>query len=173
LDTYTILQEKGTVDGLNIALVGDMNMRVMHALPLALSHYDTQLFFISPQDRSMPSNWLELYNEAGLQYTEHETLDELLPDLDVIYLMGTLTPSYALGKTETGAEKVGTPEAYVVNADKLSRAKDDLIVLHPLPRTDELPTEVDALGAARYFEQARYGVSLRMALLSLIFGRTI
>jgi aspartate carbamoyltransferase catalytic subunit len=173
LDTYTILQEKGTVDGLNIALVGDMNLRVMHALPLALSLYDTQLFFISPQDRSMPSNWLKLYNQVGLQYEEHETLENLLPDLDVIYLMGTMTPSYARGRTEASNEKISTPEPYVIDADKLSRAKDDLIVLHPLPRTDELPTEVDALGAARYFEQARYGVSLRMALLSLIFGRTI
>ncbi len=173
LDVFTIQQEKGTVDGLKIALVGDMNMRVMHALPLALAQYDTQLYFVSPEEQSMPQKWLDEFTSEGLNYVEMENLDGILHELDVIYLMGTKTPSYAIGRTNSkDQERFPTPEAYVIDANKLSKAKSDLIVLHPLPRTDELPKEVDSLKSARYFEQAHYGVALRMALLGLMYGRT-
>jgi aspartate carbamoyltransferase catalytic subunit len=171
LDVFTILQEKGTVDGLNIALVGDMNMRVMHALPLALAQYQTHLYFVSPQERSMPQPWLDEYQRVGLNYEEHQDLEEILDKLDVIYLMGTKTPSYAAGRTDTTPGRPETPKPYVIDPEKLNRAKPGLIVLHPLPRTDELPKEVDALKPARYFEQAHYGVAVRMALLALMMGR--
>ncbi len=173
LDVYTIQQEKGTVDGLNIALVGDMNMRVMHSLPIALSQYDSTVHFVSPEEKRMPEKWLKQFADAGLHYEEHDSLDDLMPDLDVIYLMATLTPSYAKGRTETNVEHLTTPKAYRIDAEKLSRAKSDMIVLHPLPRTNELPTEVDELVQARYFEQAHHGVALRMALLSQMMGRSI
>jgi len=173
LDVYTILREKGTVDGLKIALVGDMNMRVMHGLPLALAEYDTQVYLVSPPDRSMPEQWIREFQNVGLKFEERETLDGILKELDVIYLMGTLTPSYAQGRTDAKAERAQTPEAYVIDRDKLDRAQPGLIVLHPLPRADELPKDIDPLPAARYFAQAHHSVAVRMALLSLIMGRSL
>jgi aspartate carbamoyltransferase catalytic subunit len=173
LDVYTILQEKGDLDGLRIALVGDMNMRVMHALPLALAQYKIHVDFVSPPEQSMPEHWLNEYQRLGLSYEERANLDDILEDLDVIYLMGTKTPSYAEGRTETKKDdRPLTPKPFVIDKEKLEHAKPGLIVLHPLPRTDELPMHVDTMDAARYFVQARYGVTLRMALLGLIMGRT-
>ena len=109
LDVFTILREKGTVDGLKIALVGDMKMRVMHGLPLALAEYDTQVYLVSPPDRAMPEQWIREFQNVGLKFEEQETLDGILKELDVIYLMGTLTPSYGQGRTDATAERAHTP----------------------------------------------------------------
>lgn len=171
LDAYTIYRERGTLDGLRIALVGDMNMRVMHALPLALAQFQTEVFFVSPPEQSMPGSWLEEFQRVGLNYKEESVLDGVLGSLDVIYLMGTKTPSYAEGRTDESAKRQSTPLPYIINPEKLAQTKSDLILLHPLPRTDELPMEVDTLPSARYFVQAYYGVALRMALLALLMGR--
>jgi len=171
LDMYTMLRCKGRLDGLKIALVGDMNMRVMHSLPVALGRYDTKLYFVSPADQSMPARWLDEVRKVGLDYQELRDLDSVIDQLDVIYLMGTRTPSYSKGQTEAAGEKLKTPEPYVIDREKLARAREDLVLLHPLPRTDELPKDVDGLAQARYFEQARYGVIVRMALLALMAGK--
>ncbi len=171
LDVFTIVQEVGTVDDLKIALVGDMNMRVMHALPYALAQFQTQVYFVSPPERSMPKPWLDEYERIGLKYEERVDMDDILDELDVIYLMGTKTPSYGQGITDTKEDRPQTPKPYIMDIEKLSRAKPGLILLHPLPRTDELHKEVDTMKPARYFEQAHYGVAVRMALLALIMGR--
>jgi aspartate carbamoyltransferase catalytic subunit len=173
LDVYTIRRERGPLDGLRIALVGDMNMRVMHALPVALANYDCHVDFISPKDRTMPSQWLDLYRSLGLRFEAHETLEGILEAVDVIYLMGTLTPSYSKGLTSTDEQRPTTPRAYVIDSAKMERLNEGAIVLHPLPRTDELPPEVDESPHARYFEQAHHGVAVRMALLALIQGRDL
>lgn len=173
IDVYTILREKGAVDGVKIALVGDMNMRVLHSLPLALAQYDPRVSLVSPRDKRMPEKWTQKLSDAGLRYEEHKTLDAILPALDVIYLMGTLTPSYAQGRSETHSEKPRTPDPYVIDRGKLAKAGPGLILLHPLPRTDELPKDVDPLPGAKYFIQAHHGVAIRITLLSLIFGRDL
>jgi aspartate carbamoyltransferase catalytic subunit len=173
LDMYTILRKKGRLDGLQIALVGDMHMRVLHSLPLGLARYDTKLYLVSPEERALPPHWAEAFQGAGLNYEALRQLDGVIDRLDVIYLMGTMTPSYAKGQTNTTAERPKTPQPYVVDREKLARAKEDVILMHPLPRTDELPTEVDALPVAQYFAQARYGVVVRMALLALIAGKAL
>ena len=172
LDAYTILREKGHLDGLRIAMVGDMNMRVMHSLPLAFAAFHSQVFFVSPKDQSQPEAWLVEYRKAGLAFEERTSLEGILPDLDVIYLMGTKTPSYAQGRVEAGTEHAPTPEPYIIDRAKLDQGKKDLIVLHPLPRADELPTAIDPMANARYFIQAHYGVAVRMALLALLMGKT-
>jgi aspartate carbamoyltransferase catalytic subunit len=171
LDMYTILRQKGRLDGLKIAIVGDQNMRVMHSLPVALSHYDTKLYLVSPPEQSMPERWMNEIRKINSNYEELSTLDGIIDQLDVIYLMGTKTPSYAKGHIDTPTERPQTPEPYVIDRDKLAKAKQDLILLHPLPRTDELPKDVDQLPQAHYFAQARYGVIVRMALLALIAGK--
>lgn len=172
LDAYTIMREKGRLDGLEIAMVGDMNMRVMHSLPLICAQFQSKIHFVSPEDRTMPVDWLEEYDRVGLDYEAHTSAEELLHQIDVIYLMGTKTPSYAKGHVKTGENRVTTPPAYIIDREKLLRARSDAILLHPLPRTDELPKDVDTMAAARYFVQAHYGVAVRMALLSLLLGKT-
>lgn len=170
-DVFTILRTKGTIDGLKIALVGDMNMRVMHSLPLALAQFKTHVYFVSPPDQAMPQLWLDEFKKVSLSYEQRVDLDDILKELDVIYLMGSKTPSYAEGRTEVKADRPQTPRPYVIDREKINRAKKGIIVLHPLPRVDELPTDVDTMDAALYFKQANYGVAVRMAILALMMGR--
>ncbi len=171
LDAYTMLREKGRLENLHVAMVGDMHMRVMHSLPFALAAFCAQVTFVSPKDQALPDRWREDFHKVGLRFEECESLDGLLPELDVIYLMSTKTPSYSQGRVDAGVEHEPTPRPYIIDRAKLEKAKKDLIVLHPLPRADELPVEIDATGAARYFVQAHYGVAVRMALLAAIMGR--
>jgi aspartate carbamoyltransferase catalytic subunit len=170
-DVFTMLKAKGKIDGLKIALVGDQNMRVMHSLPLALAQFNTQLYFVSPKDQAMPQSWLDEFNKVGLNYEQRVDLEDILKELDVIYLMGTKTPSYAEGRTDVKVDRPQTPHPYIIDREKISRAKKDLIVMHPLPRVDELPTDVDSMKAAYYFKQANFGVAVRMAILALVFGK--
>jgi aspartate carbamoyltransferase catalytic subunit len=171
LDLYTMRREKGSLDGLTVALVGDMNMRVMHSLPLALARYETKVFFVSPSDRTMPADWKVELDRVALDYEERTTLDDVLPETDVVYIVETITPSFEVGRVEQTTEKESTPSTYVFDRKKLAMAKPGVLVLHPLPRTDELPGEIDPTGAAGYFAQAFYGVPVRMALLALVLGR--
>lgn len=173
LDVYTILREKDRLDGLQIAMVGDMSMRVMHSLPLALALFSSKVYFVSPKEQRQPDIWQAEYKKAGLNYEEREDLDGILQDLDVIYLMGTKTPSYAQGRVDASITHEPTPRPYVIDQEKLMKTKKELILLHPLPRADELPVEIDTMDAARYFVQAHYGVAVRMAILSAILGRTL
>jgi aspartate carbamoyltransferase catalytic subunit len=170
-DVFTMLKAKGKIDGLKIALVGDQNMRVMHSLSLALAQFNTQLYFVSPKDQAMPQFWLDEFNKVGLNYEQRVDLEDILKELDVIYLMGTKTPSYAEGRTDVKTDRPQTPLPYIIDREKINRAKKDLIVMHPLPRVDELPIDVDSMEAAYYFKQANFGVAVRMAILALVFGR--
>jgi aspartate carbamoyltransferase catalytic subunit len=171
-DIFTMMKVKGTVDGLNIAMVGDQNMRVMHSLPLALAQFKSHVYFVSPKDQAMPQHWLNEFNKVGLRYDQRTDLEDILSDIDVIYLMGTKTPSYAEGRTEATKDRPQTPHPYVIDREKINRAKKGIVVMHPLPRVDELPTDVDNMEAAIYFKQANYGVAVRMAILTLIFGKS-
>jgi aspartate carbamoyltransferase catalytic subunit len=170
-DVYTMLKAKGSIDGLKIALVGDQSMRVMHSLPLALAQFNAQVYFVSPKDQSMPQDWLDEFNKVGLNFEQRVDLEDILNELDVIYLMGTKTPSYAEGRTDVKIDRPHTPQPYIIDREKINRAKKGLIVMHPLPRVDELPTNVDSMDAAYYFKQANNGVAVRMAILALVFGR--
>ena len=173
LDLYTIRSEKGTIDDLQIGFVGDMNLRVFHSLPLALAKYQTKAYFISPPEVSMPAEWLNEFQQAGLDFEEISSLDSVLDDLDVIYMEGVKTPSYHIGRTETVDKRPEMPREWILDSEKTKRLKAGAIVLHPLPRTEELPKEVDAHESARYFKQAGYAVPVRMALLSLILGQSL
>lgn len=173
LDLYTIRCEKGTIDDLQIGFVGDMNLRVFHSLPLALAQYKAKAYFISPPEVSLPSPWIDKVREAGLDFEEITSMDEIIEELDVIYMEGVKTPSYHIGRTETAETRPEMPQEWILDSKKLKRLKSDAIILHPLPRTEELPMEVDASESARYFAQAGYAVPVRMALLSLILDRNL
>ncbi len=171
LDLYTIHREKGTIDDLKIGFVGDMNLRVFHSLPMALSQYNAKAYFISPPEVAMPSMWIEEFRHAELDFEEISSLDDIIDNLDVIYMEGVKTPSYHIGRTDSVGIRPDMPPEWILDSKKLKRLKSDAIVLHPLPRTEELPLEVDANESARYFAQAGYAVPVRMALLSLILDR--
>jgi len=171
LDMYTILRECGRLEGVHVGLVGDMSVRVMHSLALALAQFRAKVALISPEQEKTPEKWLNEYQRAGLNYEEFHSIEDVLEDLEVVYMVGTSLPSFSVGRTETVAEKPKTPTEYVIDREKLGRARSDLIVLHPLPRKDEVPTDIDIHASARYFVQAYYGVAIRMALLASIFGR--
>jgi len=165
LDLYTILKAKGRIDGLNIALMGDLRYgRTVHSLAYALSLYDVKLNMVSPELLRMRREVLEDI-KTRIDVTEHRGVEDILPELDVLYVTRIQKERFPdLGEYE----KVrGT---YKVDLDLLRNAKDDLVVLHPLPRVDEIAVEVDSTPFAKYFEQTRNGVIVRMALLALVLG---
>lgn len=167
LDLYTILKESGKIDGLNIALVGDLRYgRTVHSLAYALSLYDVKLYFISPELLRMRREVLEAIKEKT-KVIEKTDLEEVLPKLDVLYVTRIQKERFA-----DMAEYAKVKVSYKIDLDLLKNAKQDLIIMHPLPRVDEISSEVDSTSHARYFQQVWNGIVMRMALLALILGAT-
>jgi len=165
LDLYTIAKSKGKIDGLNIVLMGDLRYgRTVHSLAYALSLYDVNLSLISPGLLKMRPEVIEDIKDR-IEVSEHSDLMEVLPDADVLYVTRIQKERFP-----DLAEYEKVRGSYVIDLDVLKKAKEDLIVLHPLPRVDEIAVEVDSTPFAKYFEQARNGVVVRMALLALVLG---
>ena len=165
LDLHTIREAKGRIDGLNIALVGDLLYgRTVHSLAFALANYDVKLYLVSPPQLKMRRDVLEKV-EGRLNYVETGDLKSILPELDVLYV------------TRVQKERFPRPEdyeavkdAYRIDREMLRDAREDLIVMHPLPRVTEIATDVDETPHAWYFKQVRHGLYVRMALLALVLG---
>jgi len=165
LDLYTIVKSKGKIDGLNIILMGDLRYgRTVHSLAYALSLYDVNLNLISPDLLKMRPEVIEDIKDR-IEVSEHTDLMEVLPDADVLYVTRIQKERFP-----DLAEYEKVRGSYVIDLNALKKAKEDLIVLHPLPRIDEIAVEVDSTPFAKYFEQARNGVVVRMALLALVLG---
>jgi len=165
LDLYTILKSKGKIDGLNIVLMGDLRYgRTVHSLAYALSLYDVTLKLISPDLLKMRPEVIEDIKDR-IEVSEHTDLMEVLPDADVLYVTRIQKERFP-----DLAEYEKVRGSYVIDLNVLKKAKEDLVVLHPLPRVDEIAVEVDSTPFAKYFEQARNGVVVRMALLALVLG---
>jgi aspartate carbamoyltransferase catalytic subunit len=160
-------KELGRIDGLNIALIGDLRFgRTVHSLAYALSLYDVQLYFISPELLRMRREVLDTIGER-VKVEETTDLDETLPKLDVLYVTRIQKERFP-----DAAEYTKVKGSYKIDASTLKKAKKDMIVLHPLPRVDEISPEVDSTSHARYFQQVWNGIVTRMALLALILGAT-
>jgi len=167
LDMYTMKKELGRIDGLNIALVGDLRFgRTVHSLAYALSLYDVELHFISPELLRMRSEVLDAISER-IKVVETTSLDEYLPRIDVLYVTRIQKERFP-----DAAEYAKVKGSYKIDADTFKNAKKEMIILHPLPRVDEISAEVDATPHARYFQQVWNGIVTRMALLALILGAT-
>lgn len=167
LDLYTILKEKNQVDGLNIALIGDLRYgRTVHSLAYALSLYDVKLHLISPELLRMRREVLDAIKKK-IEVVEKTGMEEVLPEIDVLYMTRIQKERFA-DMTEYAKVK----GAYKIDCDALENVKKDLIIMHPLPRVDEIADEVDATPHARYFQQVWNGITTRMALLALILGTT-
>jgi len=165
LDLYTIVKEKGKIDGLKIAFVGDLRYgRTVHSLAYALSLYDVELFLISPETLKMRREVLQTIKER-IPVTEKASLEGVIPQVDVLYVTRIQKERFP-----DPAEYIKVKGSYKIDLQTLSEAKKDLIVLHPLPRVDEIAAEVDKTPHARYFQQVWNGIVTRMALLALILG---
>jgi aspartate carbamoyltransferase catalytic subunit len=165
LDLYTIKKEKGKIDGLKIALVGDLRYgRTVHSLAYALSLYDIELYLVSPETLKMRREVLQTIKEK-IEVTERTSLEKIVPLVDVLYVTRIQKERFP-----DLAEYAKVKGSYKIDLEALKEAKEDLIILHPLPRVDEIAAEVDNTPYARYFQQVWNGIVVRMALLALILG---
>ena len=169
-DLYTIQQEKGRLDGLHIVLVGDMRMRTMHSISYAMSQFDIQASYIAPEEMSLTPEFKKELDELSVRYQEVEHIEQVVDQADVIYMEPVVQPDYTKPRDERGGQVGMTPANYQVTKALMRKAKPDCIILHSLPRMDELLEEVDYTRHARYWAEAFNGVVMRMALLSLVLG---
>jgi len=170
-DLYTIWRERGRLDGLKVLCVGDMRMRTMHSILHAMSQFDMEAFVVGPPEMSLLPEFKAELDERNTQYREVESVEKCIADADVIYMEPVVQADYTQSRVEASEDKGLTPAAYKVTRELLrSKAKSDSIILHSLPRMDELPPDVDATRHARYWAEAFNGVVLRMALLALVLG---
>jgi aspartate carbamoyltransferase len=167
LDMYTILKEKGKIEGLTVALAGDLkNGRTVHSLSQLLSRFGVKFYFVSPKALAMPEEITKELRSQGVQITETEDILEGVSHSDVLYMTRIQGERF-----EDPAEYEKYRNAYVVTLNTIKKAKQGLIVMHPLPRVNEIAVEVDSYEGAAYFRQAANGVPVRMALLALVTGQ--
>ncbi len=170
-DLYTVLQEKGRIDGLNWLAVGDMRMRTMHSLGYALTQFDCPITFVAPPDMSLTPEFKEELRQYSLDFAEAEHVEQVIHKADVILVEPVVQPDYTKARQDASDDKGLTPANYKITRELLAnKAKPDAILLHSLPRMDEIPTDVDITRWSRYWQEAFYGVVMRMALLALILG---
>ena len=164
-DLFTIKKEKKKIDGLKIGIIGDLKYgRTVYSLLYGLRNYDVDIHLISPESlRIRSDSTYEIKKE--LSYTESSNIDEYIDDLDVLYV--TRIQKERFPDEEEYAKVKGS---YVIGSDMVKKMKDDAIILHPLPRIDEISVDVDNTKHAKYFEQVEYGKYTRAALLGLILN---
>lgn len=167
LDIFTIREEIGTVNGLIITLVGDLkNGRTVHSLARLLTLYNVQLRYVSPPNLKMPAHIIKFVAEKGIHQQEFSTLDEVLPDTDVVYMTRIQKERF-----ETEEEYTKACGHFVVTPQLMTRAKRKMVVMHPLPRVFEISPEFDTDPRAAYFRQVECGMYVRMALLAMVLGK--
>jgi aspartate carbamoyltransferase catalytic subunit len=165
LDLYTMVKEKGGIEGLKVALVGDLRYgRTVHSLAYALSLYKIELYLISPETLRMRREVLQTI-KARIPVIEKTSLERIVPMVDILYVTRIQKERFP-----DPVEYAKVKGSYRIDLETLREAKKDLTILHPLPRVDEIATEVDNTPYARYFQQVRNGIVVRMALLALILG---
>jgi len=172
-DLYTVFREKGRIDGLTWVAVGDMRMRTMHSLAYALTQFDCPITFISPPEMSLTDEFKADIEQYSLNFSEAEHIEQVIDQADVILVEPVVQPDYTKSRQEATEDKGLTPANYKITRELLAeKAKSDAILLHSLPRMDEIPPDVDITRWSRYWQEAFNGVVMRMALLALILGAT-
>ncbi|KAI8855100.1 hypothetical protein BC829DRAFT_426735 [Chytridium lagenaria] len=168
LDAFTIREELGTVNGLTITMVGDLkNGRTVHSLVRLLSLYDVKINYVSPPSLRMPDEIKEEVRRSGTAQNEFESLDSVIAHTDVLYVTRIQKERFAdLDEYER------VKGSYIITNKVLQKAKTHMIVMHPLPRVNEIDPEVDFDQRAAYFRQMKYGMYVRMALLAQVMGRS-
>jgi aspartate carbamoyltransferase catalytic subunit len=165
IDLYTMRKEKGKIDGLKIALMGDLRYgRTVHSLAYALALYNIELYLVSPESLRMRKDVLQTI-KTKISVTEDANLETIMPQIDVLYVTRIQRERFP-----DAAEYAKVKGAYKIDLKTLENAKKNMIILHPLPRVDEIAPEVDKSPHACYFSQVGNGVVVRMALLALVLG---
>jgi aspartate carbamoyltransferase catalytic subunit len=165
IDLYTMRKEKGKIDGLKVAVIGDLRYgRTVHSLAYALALYNIELYLVSPETLRMRKDVLQTIKNT-IPITEDANLETIMPQIDVLYVTRIQKERFP-----DAAEYAKVKGTYKIDLKTLKNAKKDMIILHPLPRVDEIAAEVDSTPQARYFQQVWNGVVVRMALLSLVLG---
>jgi aspartate carbamoyltransferase catalytic subunit len=167
LDLYTIQKAKKNIDGLKVGFLGDLKYgRTVHSLAIALSHWKVDLYFIAPDALQMPEHYLKDLEEIGIKCYQTDDVFEVSKNLDILYV------------TRIQQERFPDPleyekykNAYRLDRSLLSQIKDDMKIMHPLPRVGEINPELDETNHAIYFEQAGNGVTVRKAVLALVLGK--
>jgi aspartate carbamoyltransferase catalytic subunit len=169
LDLFTMRRAKGSLDGLNITLVGDLKYgRTVHSLARALTKFDMNITLVSPPELKMPEDIVDQLSKSGCLHRTDTFLDSAIKDADVLYVTRIQRERFP-----DPSEYQRVAGTYRVDNALLENGKSDMIVMHPLPRVTEIAPEVDQTRHAKYFEQAANGVPVRMALLNAIMGGSL
>jgi len=170
-DLYTVLREKGRIDGLKWLAVGDMRMRTMHSLGYALSQFDCPITFVAPPEMGLTDDFKKELKQLSVNFKEADHVEKAIAEADVILVEPVVQPDYTKSRDERSGELNLTPANYKITRELLEKkAKSDAILLHSLPRMDEIPTDVDITRWSRYWQEAFNGVVMRMTLLTLVLG---
>ncbi len=168
LDMYSIRKTQGKLDKLNIAFVGDLKYgRTVHSLTIAMCNFDTTFHFISPDELKLPSYVKQHIKDRNLEYHQYHTIEEAIDKVDILYMTRVQRERFA-----DPIEYERVKNSYILTKNQLKGCKENLKVLHPLPRVNEIAENVDSTPQAYYFQQAQNGVYVRQALLSTILGVT-
>jgi aspartate carbamoyltransferase catalytic subunit len=161
IDLFTIQECQGTLKNLRIAMAGDLKYgRTIHSLCLALAQYPVRLYFIAPENLGLPIAIIQELKKRGIEFSVHETLEEVIPFVDILYMTRTQKERFP----ENGMDPSNT---CLLKKKHLDQAKKNFRILHPLPRLNEIEESIDETPFANYFQQAANGIPVRMALLAL------
>ena len=168
LDLFSIKECQGRLEGLSVALVGDLKYgRTAHSFAQACKLYNIRLFLVAPEALTLPDSICDILKREGVRFSFHQTLQEVIPKVDVVYM------TRIQKERMTQNEYVSTKDDMILTQKILSKAKPNLRILHPLPRVDEIERAIDESPYAYYFEQAANGVFIRQAILSLILNEAL
>ncbi len=166
LDLYSILKTQGRLDGLSIMMVGDLKYgRTVHSLLQALSMFGARFIFVAPKELELPQEYRDQLREKGLEFTETDEIGAEINDVDIVYMTRVQRERFS-----DPMEYERVKNIYVLRNSMLANTRPNLRILHPLPRVNEIATDVDANPKAYYFEQTRNGVFVRMAIMSYLLG---
>lgn len=167
LDLFTIREELGRIDDLTVTMLGDLKYgRTVHSLARLLALYNVKLHYVSPDLLRMPPALIEELTQRGVPQTEHRTVDDVVSETDVLYVTRVQKERF-----ENPDEYEQVKDAYVITPETMKRAKPHMVLMHPLPRVNEISIEVDDDPRAAYFRQMEYGLYVRMALLAMVLGK--
>ncbi len=166
LDMYSIYKTQGKLDNISIALVGDLKLgRTVHSLAYGLRHFSPKLYFVSPEHLRMPQHIKEDLTDKGVDFEEYDEPEQVIDKVDVMYVTRIQKERFLELRDY---EKV--KDSYQIRADMLKNVKDNFKIMHPLPRVNEITTDVDETKYAYYFQQAKNGVYMRQALIATLLG---
>ena len=166
LDLYSIRKTQGTLDNLNIALVGDLKYgRTVHSLVQAMCNFNATFHLVSPEELKLPSSVKMSIKEAGLKYYQYHDIRDIIPTADIIYMTRVQRERFS-----DLLEYERVKDSCILTASMLEGCKENMRILHPLPRVNEITTDVDKTPHAYYFQQAQNGVYVRQALIASILG---